>query len=88
MVLESRDAEAKPSQSQFEAGKLLRRRCCRMISESSGHPFQVPFFVQDSRDHGEHDQISLEAIRHCKDVLISFRKEIKKPPSQRKGPET
>jgi hypothetical protein len=42
MVLESRDAEAKPSQSQFEAGKLLRRRCCRTISESSGHPFQVP----------------------------------------------
>jgi hypothetical protein len=40
-VLESRDAEAKPSLSQFEAGKLLRRRCCRMISESSGHPFQV-----------------------------------------------
>jgi hypothetical protein len=41
-VLESRDAEEKPSQSQFEAGKLLRRRCCRTISESSGHPFQVP----------------------------------------------
>jgi hypothetical protein len=41
-VLESRDAEAKPSQSQFEAGKLLRRRCCWTISESSGHPFQVP----------------------------------------------
>jgi hypothetical protein len=42
MVLESRDAEAKPSQSQFEAEKLLRRRCYRTISESSGHPFQVP----------------------------------------------
>jgi hypothetical protein len=41
MVLESRDAEAKPGLSQFEAGKLLRRRCCRTISESSGHPFQV-----------------------------------------------
>jgi hypothetical protein len=42
MVLESRDAEAKPSQSQFEVGKLLRRRCYWTISESSGHPFQVP----------------------------------------------
>jgi hypothetical protein len=80
-VFESKDAEEKPSQSQFEAGKLLRRRCCRTISESSGHPFQVSFFVQDSRDLGEHDQISLEAIQHCKDVLLSFRTEIKKPPS-------
>jgi hypothetical protein len=42
MVLESRDAEAKPGLSQFEVGKLLRRRCCQTISESSGHPFQVP----------------------------------------------
>jgi hypothetical protein len=74
MVLESRDAEAKPSQSQFEAGKLLRRRCCWTISESFGHPFQVSSFVQDSRDLGEHDQISLEAIRHCNDVPLSFQK--------------
>jgi hypothetical protein len=42
--------------------------------------------VKDSRDHGEQDQISLEANRKCKDVLISIRKEIKKPPSQRKRP--
>ena len=41
-AIQSRDAEAKLSLSQFEAGKLLRRRCCRTISESSGHPFQVP----------------------------------------------
>jgi hypothetical protein len=41
-VLESRDAEAKPSQSQFEAGRPLRRRCCRTISESFRHPFHVP----------------------------------------------
>jgi hypothetical protein len=87
-AIQSRDAEAKPSQSQFEAGRPLRRRCCRTISESSGHPFRVPSFVQDSRDLGEHDQISLEAIRHCNDVPLSFRKEIKKPPPQRKGPET
>ena len=85
---QSRDAEEKPSQSQFEAGKLLRRRCCRTISESSGHLFQVPFFVQDSRDLGKHDQISLEAIRHCNDVPLSFQTEIKKPPSRRKGPKT
>ena len=39
---QSRDAERKPSQSQFEAGRPLRRRCCRTISESSGHPFQMP----------------------------------------------
>ena len=63
--IQSRDAEEKPSQSQFEAGKLLRRRCCRTISESSGHPFRVPYFVQDSRDLGEQDQISLVAIWHC-----------------------
>jgi hypothetical protein len=78
--IQSKDAEEKPSQTQFEAKKLLRRRCCRTISESSGHPFQVPFFVHGSRDLGEHDQISLETIRHCNDVLSSFRKEIKKPP--------
>jgi hypothetical protein len=60
--IQSRDTEEKPSQSQFEAGKSLRRRCCRTISESSGHPFRVPFFVHGSRDLGEHDQISLEDI--------------------------
>jgi hypothetical protein len=87
-AIQSRDAEKKPSQSQFEAGKPLRRRCCRTVSESSGHPFQVPFFVHGSRDLGEQDQISLEAIQHCKYVLLSFQKEIKKPPPQRKGPET
>jgi hypothetical protein len=85
--IQSRDAEAKPSQSQFEAGRPLRRRCCWTIYESSGHPFHVPSFVKDSRDLGEHDQISLEAIRHCNDVPLRFLKEIKKPPPQRKGPE-
>jgi hypothetical protein len=86
--IQSRNAEEKPSQSQFEAGKPLRRRCCRTISESSGRPFHVPFFVNGSRDLGEHDQISLEAIWHCNDVLLNFQTEIKKPPPQRKGPET
>jgi hypothetical protein len=86
--IQSRDAEAKPSQSQFEAGKPLRRRCCQTVSESSRHPFQVSCFVYGSRDLGEHDQISLEAIRHCNYVPLSFRIEIEKPPSQRKGPET
>jgi hypothetical protein len=65
-------------QSQVKAslrqGRPLRRRCCRTISESSGHPFRVPSFVQDSRDLGEHDQISLEAIQHCNDVPLSFQK--------------
>jgi hypothetical protein len=41
--IQSRDAEEKPSQSQFEAEKPLRRRCCRTISESSGRLFHVPF---------------------------------------------
>ena len=86
--IQSRDVEEKPSQSQFEAGKPLRRRCCRTISESLGHPFQVSFFVHGSRDLGEHEQISLESIWHCNDVLLSFQTEIKKPPPQRKGPET
>jgi hypothetical protein len=82
------DAEEKPSQSQFEAEELLRRRRCRTISESYKRPFCVPFFVHGSGDLGEHDQISLVAIWHCNDVPLSFRTEIKKPPSQRKGPET
>jgi hypothetical protein len=72
--IQSRDAEAKPSQSQFEARRPLRRRCCRTVSESSGRPFRVSFFVHGSRDLGEHDQIILESIQHCKDVLLSFRK--------------
>jgi hypothetical protein len=54
---------SKPRQSQFEAGRPSRWRCCRAISESSGHPIQVPFFVHGSRDLGEQDQISLETIR-------------------------
>jgi hypothetical protein len=70
--IQSRDAEEKPSQSQFEAGKPLRRRCCRTISESSGHPFHVPSFVHGSRDPGEHDQISLVAIQHDNNVLLRF----------------
>jgi hypothetical protein len=70
--IQSRYAEEKPSQSQFEAGKPLRRRCCRTIFESSEHPFRMPFFVHGSRDLGEHDQISLEAIWHCNDVLSRF----------------
>jgi hypothetical protein len=81
--IQSRDAEEKPSQSQLEAGKLLRRRCCQTISESSGHQFQVSFFVHGSRDLGKQDQISLETIRHCKDVLISFQTEIKSLPHKR-----
>jgi hypothetical protein len=86
--IQSRDAEEKPSQSQFEAEQPLRRRCCRTIYESSGRPFCVPFFVHGSRDLGKHEHISLVAIRHENDVLSSFRTEIKKPPPQRKGPET
>jgi hypothetical protein len=78
--IQSRDVEEKPSQSQFEVEKPLRRRCCRTISESSGRPFRVPFFVHGSRDLGEHDQISIVAIQHCNDVLLIFQTEIKKPP--------
>ena len=70
--IQSKDVEEKPSPSQFEAGKLLRRRCCRTISESSGHPFRVASFVHDSRDLREHDQISLEPIQDCNDVPLSF----------------
>jgi hypothetical protein len=65
-------AEEKPSQSHFDAEKLLRRRRCRIISGSSGRPFCVPFSLQGSRDLEEHDQISLVAIWHCSDVLLSF----------------
>jgi hypothetical protein len=55
-------AREKPSQSQFDAEKLLRRRCCRIISGSSGRPFCMSFSLQGSTDLGEHDQISLVAI--------------------------
>jgi hypothetical protein len=48
-------AEEKPSQSQFDAEKLLRRRRCRTISGSSGRPFCVSFSLQGSRDLGEHE---------------------------------
>ena len=52
---EQNDAEEKPSQSHFEAEKLLRRRHCRTISRSSRCPFCVLFSFQGSRDLGEHD---------------------------------
>jgi hypothetical protein len=59
-----RHAEEKPSQIHFEAEKLLRRRRCRIISGSSGHPFCVPFSLHGSRDMEEHEQISLVSIWH------------------------
>jgi hypothetical protein len=65
-------AEEKPSQSHFEAKKLLRRRRCRTISGSSRHPFCVPFSLHGSRDLEEHDQISLVSIWHCSDVILNF----------------
>jgi hypothetical protein len=69
---EQRYAEEKPSQSHFEAEKLLRRRHCRIISGSSGRPFCMSFSLHGSRDLEEHDQISLVAIFHCSDVLLGF----------------
>ena len=68
--IQSKDAEEKPSQSQFEAEKLLRRRRCWIISGSSGRPFCVPFTLHGSRDLEEHDQISLVAIWNCSNVLL------------------
>jgi hypothetical protein len=65
-------AEKKPSQSHFEAEKLLRRRRCQTISGSSGCPFCMSFSLHGSRDMEEHDQISILAIWHCSDVLLSF----------------
>jgi hypothetical protein len=41
-------AEEKPSQSHFDAEKLLRSICSRAISGSSGCPFCVPFSLQGS----------------------------------------
>ena len=84
--LEHNYYEEKPSQSHFEAEKLLRRRRCRIISGSSGRPFRVPFSLNGSRDLEEHDQISLVSIWHCSDVLLRFWTEIKKPPPQRQRP--
>jgi hypothetical protein len=57
-------ADEKPSQSHFEAEKLLRRRRCRTIFGSSGHPFCVSFSLHGSRDLEEHDQISIVYIWH------------------------
>jgi hypothetical protein len=65
-------AEEKPSQSHFEAEKLLRRRRCRTISGRSGCLFCVPFSLHGSRDLDKHEQISLIAIWHCSDVLLSI----------------
>ena len=64
-------AEEKPSQSQFDAGKPLRWRRCRIVSGSLEHPFFVTFSLQGSRDLGEQDQISLVAILHCSNVFLS-----------------
>ena len=65
-------AEEKPSQSHFDAEKLLRSRRCRTISGSSGRPFCVSFSLQGSRDLEEHDQISIVPIWHCNNVFLSF----------------
>jgi hypothetical protein len=63
-------AKEKPSQSQFDAEHLLRRRRCRTIFGSSGRLFCVLFSLQGSRDLGEQDQISLVAIWNCRNVLL------------------
>jgi hypothetical protein len=81
-------AEEKPSQSHFEAEKLLRRRRCRTISGSFRRLFCVPFSLHSSRDLEEHDQINIVSIWNYSDVPLSILTEIKKPPPQRKGPET
>jgi hypothetical protein len=65
-------AEEKPSQSHFEAEKLLRRRHRQTIFGSSRRPFCVSFSFHGSRDLEEHDQINLVDIWHCSDVLLSF----------------
>jgi hypothetical protein len=69
--LEQSYAEEKPSQSQFDAGKPLRRRRCRIVSGSLERPFCVLFSLQGSRDLGEQDHISLVAIWHCSNVILS-----------------
>jgi hypothetical protein len=48
-------AEEKPSQSQFDAGKPLRWRRCRIVSGSLEHLFCMSFLSQGSRDLGEQD---------------------------------
>jgi hypothetical protein len=48
-------AEGKPSQSQFDAGKPLRWRRCRIVSGSLEHPFCMLFLLQGSRDLGEQE---------------------------------
>ena len=58
-------ARGKPSHSQFDAGKPLRWRRCRIVSGRLEHQFCMSFFLQGSRDLGEQDQISLVAIWHC-----------------------
>jgi hypothetical protein len=58
-------AEEKPSQSHFDAEKLLRWKRCQIISGSFGRPFCMSFSLQGSRDLGEEDQISLVSIWHC-----------------------
>jgi hypothetical protein len=70
--LEQSYAEEKPSQSHFYAGKILRSRCCRAISGSSGRPFCVLFSLQGSRDPGEHGKISLVVVWNCSDVFLRF----------------
>jgi hypothetical protein len=56
----------------FDAEKLLRRRRCRIVSGSSGRPFCVSFSLQGSRDLGEQEHISIVAIWHCSNVLLSI----------------
>jgi hypothetical protein len=65
-------AEEKPSLNHFEVEKLFRRRRRWTISGSSGHPFCMSFSLHGSRDLEEHDQISLVAIWHCSDVILSI----------------
>jgi hypothetical protein len=64
-------AEEKPSQIQFDAGKPLRRRRCRIVSGSLECPFCMIFSLQGSRDLGEQDHIILVAIWHCSNVILS-----------------
>jgi hypothetical protein len=65
-------AEEKPSQSHFEAEKLLRRRHCQIIYGSSGRPFCVPFSLHGSIYLEQHDKISLVSIWHCSNVILSI----------------
>jgi hypothetical protein len=48
-------AGGKPSQSQFDAGKPLRWKRCRIVSGSLEHQFCMPFLSLGSRDLGEQD---------------------------------